>query len=223
MNLTAPQVQRFWREWARACKAQGWTRAAGMSAAEIDVKRKEFLARCGFDSLTKVDRVDGFTKVLNELLILVGESVAAGIESEDLTINRARVLRNQILTEIIPCLELYVEDLRGYLTAIMEDKNRWWKIDRPARDISIMDLDAKPIFRRDKKTGELKQWPSQLEQFQYTLSARLNVKRNEAGDTIHQMKTKAHVPCHCSQCGPRRPVMVVLPGVPADANIEVPF
>jgi hypothetical protein len=66
MKLSTEQVSLFWREWPKACKAMGWTKANGMSAAEIDLKRKEFLLRCGFDSLTKVDRVDGFTKVKNE-------------------------------------------------------------------------------------------------------------------------------------------------------------
>lgn len=200
MNLSTQQVQRFWREWPKSCKAMNWTKAAGMSAAEIDAKRKEFLLRCGFDSLTKVDRVDGFTKVLKELQVLQGVDVDAGIESEDLTINKARTLRHFILTDLVPCLELYLADVRGYLTSIMEDKNRWWKIDRPARDITLMDLDAKPVYRTDKKTGELKTWPSQLEQMKWTLAARLNTLRNEAGETIHVMRLRAGLECSCAVC-----------------------
>jgi hypothetical protein len=123
------------------------------------------------------------------------------------------VLRTQILSEIIPCLELYVADVREYLVTIMEDKNRWWKIDRPVRDITIMDLDARPVFRRDRKTSLTKEFPSQLEQLQYTLSARLNTKRNEntlapnyahlqrpEPFTIHEMKLAAEVPCFCAKC-----------------------
>lgn len=200
MKLSPPQVQRFWREWAKSCKTMNWTRAAGLSADEIDAKRKELLQRCSFDSLTKVDRVDGFTKVLNELLVLQGVSLQAGMEAEDPTINRARTLRHHILTELVPCLELYVADVRGYLASIMEDKNRWWKIDRPAREMTLMDLDAKPVYRTDKNTGELKEWPSQLEQMRYTLTSRLNTLRGAAGDTIHEMKTKAGLPCACAAC-----------------------
>ena len=200
MNLTTAQVQRFWREWPKSCKAMGWTKANGMSAAEIDAKRKEFLARCGFDSLTKVDRVDGFTKVLKELLVLQGTDLKAAREADDPTINQARVARNFILTELVPCLELYVADVAGFMAEIMEDKNRWWKIDRPARSMTLMDLDAKPVYRTDRATGELKEFPSQLTQMIYTLSARLNDKRKEAGDTIHAMKIKANVPCTCSLC-----------------------
>lgn len=199
MNLSTNQVQRFWREWSKSCKVMNWTRAAGFSAEEIDTKRKELLRNCGFDSLTKVTRVDGFTKVLNELLVLQGTSLKAGIESEDQSINRARTIRHQIAAELIPCLELYIQDVPSYLTSIMEDKNRWWKLDRPARDITIMDLDAKPIIKTVR--GKLEEFPSQLEQLRYTLAARLNVLRNKADDTIHDMKIRAMVPCNCSRCG----------------------
>jgi hypothetical protein len=68
-------------------------------------RRKEFLARCGFNSLTEVDSVAGFTRVLNELLVL----------------------------QLVPCLELYLADVRGYLTAIIEDKTRHRQTDRPTR------------------------------------------------------------------------------------------
>jgi hypothetical protein len=204
MKLSTAQVQRFWREWPKSCKAMGWTKANGMSAAEIDQRRKEFLARCGFDSLTKVDRVDGFTKVLKELQVLQGVSVDAGIEAEDLTINKARTFRHFILTDLVPCLELYIADVRGYMTSIMGDKNRWWKIDRPAREITLLDLDAKPVYRRDKKTGELKTWPSQLEQLKWTLAARLNTLRKDAGDTIHDMRLRAGLECVCAVCSGRR-------------------
>jgi hypothetical protein len=205
MKLSTAQVQRFWREWPKSAKAMGWTKANGMSAEQIDAKRKEFLAGCGFKSLTEVDRIDGFTKVLNELLVLQGASLQAGMEAEDLTINKARVLRNQILTELVPCLELYVADVRAYLTAIMEDKNRWWKIDRPACDITLMDLTAQPVRKWDVKSKSMKEWPSQLEQMQYTLAARIQAKRKEAGDTVHDMRTKAGVTCSCAICQGRKP------------------
>jgi hypothetical protein len=201
VNLTPSQLRRFWQEWPKACRANNWTREAGLTTAEIDSKRKEFLARCGFKSLTEVDRVDGFTKVLNELIVLQGTDLDAGIEAGDLTINKARTIRHQILTELIPCLELYLDDVRAYVTTIMQDKNRWWKIDRPARDITMNDLDARPIFRR--KDGELNEFPSQLDQLRYTLSARLNALRKAAGDSIHDMKLKAGVPCVCVICSGR--------------------
>jgi len=226
MNLTTEQVNLFWREWPKSCKAMGWTRANGMSAKEIDAKRKEFLARCGFDSLTKVDRLDGFTKVKNELLVLQGVSLKAAQETIDPALNQARVLRTQILTEIIPCLELYRgEQLVADLAGIMEDKNRWWKLDRPARGMTLMDLDARPIYRTDKTTGGQKYMGSQLSQLQWTLSRWLNELRNQAGDTIHGMKMKANVPCTCAACRGTRPAVVpagddeLIAGLTADPEL----
>lgn len=222
MKLSADQVRWFWREWPKICEAMGWTRAKGMSSKEIDAKRKEFLLRCGFDSLTKVDRTDGFTRVKNELLVLQGVSLKAAHETIDPALNQARVLRNQILTEIIPCLELYRGDqLRFDITKIMEDKNRWWKIDRPACHMTLMDLDARPIFRTDRATGEQKYTGSQLSQMQWTLSRWMNDLRNAAGDTIHDMRTKARVPCNCAKC---RPAVLALAALPDDqARAETPF
>jgi hypothetical protein len=217
MNLSDDQVKLFWRQWPKSCAAMGWTRAAGMSAKEIDLKRKEFLLRCGFDSLTKVDRLDGFTKVKNELLVLQGVSLKAAGETIDPSLNQARVLRNQILTEIIPCLELYRgENLPGELAGIMEDKNRWWKLDRPARGMTLMDLDARPIFRTDRATGEQKYMGSQLSQMQWTLARWMNDLRNAAGDTIHTMKMKAGVRCDCATGDHRQ--QALLPLLPVEES-----
>lgn len=199
MNLSASQVKEFWRLWPQACRAQHWTREDGLTTADIDLKRKEFLAGCGFKSLTLVDRTDGFTRVLNGLKVLIGVSVKAGLEVGDPTLNKARNIRHVIANEIEPCLAVYVQDVYAYITAIMEDKNRWWKLDKPARDITLEDLDAKPIFRRGKD-GNLQEWPSTLEQLLMTLNARLHAKRREAGHSIHDMKVAARVPCHCKAC-----------------------
>ena len=205
MKLSTDQVNLFWREWPKSCQAMGWTRANGMSAKEIDAKRKEFLRRCGFDSLTQVDRLDGFTKVKNELLVMQGVSLKAASETLDPTLNQARVLRHQILTEIIPCLEVYRgEKLVADLAGILEDKNRWWKLDRPTRGMTLMDLDARPIFRTDTATGKQKYCGSQLSQMQWTLARWLNELRKEAGDSIHEMNLKAIVPCTCAVCSGRR-------------------
>ena len=125
MKLSPAQVQRFWSEWSVACAVLHWTRADGLTAAEIDARRKEFLARCGFSSLTEVDRVAGFTKVLNELLVLQGASLDAARETMQPSLNQARVLRHQLLTELIPCLELNIADVRAYITEIIEDKTRY--------------------------------------------------------------------------------------------------
>jgi hypothetical protein len=202
MILSDAQVQRFWREWAKTCQIMNWTREAGMTSAQIDAKRKELLAACGFSSLTKVDRTAGFTKVLNELLVIQGTSLKAAHETIDPSLNEARILRNHILTELVPCLELYVEDVRVFLTQIMEDKTRYRKTDRPDRDLNLMDLNA-----------------GQLKHMQFTLAARLNDKRKAAGDTIHDMKIKASVPCSCAECRDRRNLATLAQEAPEAAAL----
>lgn len=206
--------------WAQACRQQNWTRAGGLSAAEIDVKRKELLARCGFKSLTEVDRLEGFTRVKNELLLLISDhtNLKAAAEVGDVTLNKARNLRHVIMNDLTPCLALYVADVPAYITSIMEDKNRWWKIDRPASEITLQDLDAKPVVRRVK--GELKEFASTLEQLRMTLAARLNVLRNKAGDDLHTMKTRAGVPCACKACCLAHSPIVPHLALGSDSQIE---
>jgi hypothetical protein len=217
MKITPAQRTSIMIEWGKVCKDRGW------KAGDRDLRLATFSELIGrpITSTDDVGRIDECTKLMKELRAMLGVSVQAAREGDDLTINRARVLRNQIAAEIIPCLEVYVEDVRGYIAAIMEDKNRWWKIDRPARDITIMDLDARPIQRRDGRM-----MPSQLEQLQYTLAARLNSLRNKAGQSIHVMRTLAGVPCNCSKCVSRRnnAALAALAGNGVDESLgESPF
>lgn len=184
MKLSSAQVQRFWREWAITCKVRSWTRP-GMTTGEIDAKRKELLAHCGFRSLTEVDRTDGFTAVLHTVIAERGDSIRSAHETIDPSLNQARILRNQILTELIPCLELYITDVRAYINELA----RFLKIREAFGEVDLTRLNF-----------------SQLKQVQYTLSARLNAKRNESGESIHDMKIRAQVPCDCAQC--RRPEFV---------------
>jgi hypothetical protein len=209
MTITPSQRTTIMKLWSKVCKDRGW------KSSDRDFRLAKFGEIIGrpIESADQIGRIDECTKLMKELKVMLGVDLQAAREADDLTINLARVLRNQILTELIPCLELYVTDVQAYLAEIMEDKNRWWKIDRPARGMTLMDLDAKPIKRWDKKTSTLKEFPSQLEQIQYTLSARLNAKRKESGDTVHDMKIKAGVPCHCARCNPRRPLVLILPPV----------
>jgi hypothetical protein len=209
MTITAPQRVAIMTLWGRVCKNRGWKQS------DRDLRLAKFGEIIGrpIASADEIERIDECTKLMKELGVLLGVSLQAAREADDLTINKARVLRNQILTELVPCLELYVADVRAYMTEIMADKNRWWKIDRPVRDITIMDLDAAPIRKWDVKQKRMRVWPSQLEQLQYTLAARLNDKRNEnvlvpayvhlqgvEPLTIHQMKLAACVPCACAIC-----------------------
>ena len=195
-KMTPAQRISIMKLWQRVCKDRSW------KASDRDLRLKTFGDLVGrpLASTDDVGRVDECTKLMKGLEAMLGVSIQAAREADDTTINRARVLRYQIVNELIPCLELYICDVRAYMTEIMADKNRWWKIDRPAREIEITDLAATPIIRIDKLTGEPREFPSQLEQLQYTLAARLSAKRKEAGHTVHEMKIKAQVPCACAKC-----------------------
>lgn len=190
MNLSPGQISTFWRLWPQACRMQGWPKA------EHESQRKEFLLRCGFRSLTEVDKLDGFTKVLRELEILIRPSINSAREADDLTINRARTIRWVIRNEILPCLALYKADPQSFLDEIIND--RFNKL-RRFEKLTLDDLDARPIPFTDRR-GKLVETDSQLDQVRMTVNARLNTLRNEAGDTIHEMKIRAQVKCTCSRC-----------------------
>lgn len=194
MTITKLQRIKILELWAKVCKDRDWK--VGDRALRLATIGK-ILGR-ELKTLDDVGRTEECTKVFAELQVMLGVSVRAGLEAGDPSLNKARNYRHVIMNELTPCLAIYVEDVPAYLTAIMADKNRWWKVDRPAADITLEDLDARPIFRRVK--GELKEFPSTLEQLMMTLSARLNVLRNKAGHTIHEMKTQAGVPCGCKHC-----------------------
>jgi hypothetical protein len=209
MTITAPQRISIMKLWGRVCKDRGW------KSSDKDFRLAKFSEIIGrpIASANDIERVDECTKLMKELQAMLGTNVKAAIEADNLYINRARVLRHQIQNELMPCLAIYVEDVEGYIRSIMEDKNRWWKIDRPVREMTLMDLNAEPIRRWDVKSKSMKEFPSQLEQMVYTLSSCLNGSgriyrgkksrlgfRVAAGHTLHEMKTLAGVPCDCSWC-----------------------
>lgn len=84
MLLSQPQQTKFWAIWNKACEVQGWTREAGFSAADITAARKRLLSLAGFTSLTLVDPLEGFDRVLEQLAILrddmSGVASAAGMK-----------------------------------------------------------------------------------------------------------------------------------------------
>lgn len=209
MTINTDQRTSIMKLWGQVCKDRKWKQS------DRDFRLAKFSEIIGrpLPSADDIERIDECTKLMKELKAMLGVDVDAGIEADNLYINRARVLRNVILTELVPCLELYVADVQAYITEIMEDKNRWWKIDRPERGMSLMDLTAEPIRKWDVKTSSMKEFPSQLDQMIYTLSSCLNGSgriyrgkksrlgfRVAAGHSLHQMKTLAGVPCDCADC-----------------------
>lgn len=209
MTITTPQRIAIMKTWGKVCKDRGWKQS---DQAFRLAKFGEIIGR-PIASANEIGRIDECTKLMKELKAMLGVDLKAAEEADNLYINRARVLRNVILTELVPCLELYVEDVNAYITAIIEDKNRWWKLDRPERGMTLMDLSAEPIRKFDFKTRSMKEFPSQLEQMVYTLSSCLNGSgkvrggkksrlgfRVAAGETLHEMKTRAGVACDCVAC-----------------------
>jgi hypothetical protein len=206
MNLSHDQVKRFWYLWKQVCLANAWTKDAGLSAADIDARRKAILRECGFASLTTVDRTAGFTKVKNKLLILIGTDLQAAQEDQDATANTSRNHRWVIEKEILPCLALYLEDVTGYVAGILADTLRHYKTDRPTRPPGLGDLT-----------------PAQMHRTLMTLSARLNAKRKSAGDTIHEMRTKAGVRCDCAGCVRGRAILQTISTTPKPVLVDEPF
>lgn len=200
MKLSKPQIDTFWSMWARVCRAAGWT-----DKAQCERERKAFLARCGFSSLTLVDKIDGFTKVKNELQILLTPDLQAAREADDQGINRARNLRFVIRHELLPCLALYEPAPGGYLITVLAGQGRWRTTDRPEVDPALEDF------------GE-----AVLKRVMMTLNARIQEKRRAAGHSLHEMKTAAGVKCDCKVC--RRFIAEeVAAGTGEVAMVEGPF
>jgi hypothetical protein len=206
MLLTKSQLSRFWREWAGIVKKNGW------DSTTADQRRKDLLSRCGFTSLTLVDTRAGFDRVLAELGA-ERDDLKRTAEIADPTIGEARRLRQVIRAEILPCLALYEPDPERYLQAVIADKIRWSKTDKPTRPPTIDDLTATPTYRRVPPCFSLKEFPSQLEQVLMTLNARLHSKRKAHGDTIHDMRTRAGFQCSCRACT-SKPVRTSTPADP---------
>ena len=64
MILTRPQQITFWRRWQAIVSEKGWDNATA------ETQRRALLGRAGFTSLTQVDKLAGFDKVLAELSAL---------------------------------------------------------------------------------------------------------------------------------------------------------
>ncbi len=101
----------------------------------------------------------------------------------------------------MPCLALYVEDAAAYVSAVATDKFRWRTRDGMSRQLTLDDLDDVPVIRTVR--GELREFPSQLEQLKMTLAGRIGGKdgfRAKAGHSVHDMRTKAGLKCRCKAC-----------------------
>lgn len=91
MLLSPKQLRRFWSKkdgWPAIAAAHRWT------PLDAEMQRKALLARAGFSSLTLVDPVAGFTRVLREMDAL-RDNLAGMLEHTD-EANERRVLIHAI-------------------------------------------------------------------------------------------------------------------------------
>jgi len=200
MKITKSQRITISQIWNKVCKDRGW------SASDRALRLAKFSEILGREITTSDDigRIDECTKVMHTLNAMLGVSVQSGIESDNTGINRRRNHRWLIENEVLPCLELYPKDApmgragaEAFLLKIMVDKSRWRKTDRPESDPTLADFDERT-----------------LQHIFWTLSARLNDKRKEAGDTGHEMRMAARVKCDCAKFCRRNIAVEIDPGIP---------
>jgi hypothetical protein len=211
--------------WPAACRTQGWPagdrdlrlRVCAWAVSLENPSQAELLAAVNSDRVPErwlestndldngadVDRVKACLGMLADKLRETGEVGQPQF-------GRARRLRD-VIREHMKCLALYQLRPRAYVAAIIDDKFNSWRKYGPA--LTIRDLTADPIVRKDKKSGELKEIPSQLDQLVMRVAAVVNQKRNEnvlvapfahlqgpLPMTIHAMKLAAGVRCDCAVC-----------------------
>ena len=148
MTITPAQRFSIMRRWQQVCKDRGW------KSSDRDPRLQTFgeLVGRAIASTDEVVRIDECTRLMKGLTAMVGVSLQAAREADDPSINLGRVLRNQIAGELIPCLELYIQDIPAYITTIIEAKSRSWKLDRPARRHRQLELRSS-VDTPDAATG----------------------------------------------------------------------
>jgi hypothetical protein len=152
--------------WPSACRCQGW--AAKDRALRLQVL-SEAVGRA-LSSANDLDSTGDYDRVKAHLGML-SDNVAATIETDHPQLGRARRLRAAI--------RRYLRDPRPFhpnpddlLSKLIRDKF--------GRRVALDDLTADPVMRTDRRTGELLERTSELDQLVFTLSRILSTKRKEA-------------------------------------------
>ena len=154
MILSKPQQQRFWREWSAACRAQGWTAANTWTSAQIETERHALLSRAGFDSLTQVDKLAGFDRLLAELAALTHPAdIEPQLREQAMPLTRLKFACRTLAGQIVRHSPV-LGNSDAYIRSIALDK------------FGSVDLDALS--------------EAQLIQLRNTLSARLSAKRRHS-------------------------------------------
>ncbi len=118
---------------------------------------------------------------VKSMLQMLADSVTGASEFGNPEIGRARRLR-EVINELVMCLRLYHPAPEAYLASVIRGKfNHGSRV----TEKTVADLDAK-----------------QLDQLVYTMDRALRQKRKVTGDSEHDMRSRAGLPCRksCSQC-----------------------
>lgn len=187
--MTKPQRARFFGDW--------WPRIAALRKVHVNNRdaRHDLFEEAGLGRISAgdIDHLRGFDVLKARCLAILQDTNVNAQLRQQAQPTRRKLTR---LEFTLRCLALYVTDVEAYVAHICLDK-----FGTPDRhDLS----DRRPPPREN---GEIR--PSQVEQLVMTLSGRLNGRkglRNQAGDTLHDMKLKAGLPCDCTACSiPPRP------------------
>jgi len=178
--MSKAQQGMYWRLWGAACRAQHWDR---LPASERDARRKEaHVAAFGREkSATAINRTEEFGRIKAHFLMLAGD-LAGTVESDHPEIDHARRWRNKIgtLKSLLAALGIEPE---SYVQTILRDV---FHVDH------LEDLPAKAEPGRR----------SALERLLFTLTARVDAKRQEFAWSVHKLYSTAGRTCpvSCVQC-----------------------
>lgn len=125
MLLSKPQQQRFWRDWSQVKRS---LKSIGYSDAQVENERHALLARAGFDSLTLVDHLAGFDRVLAELAVqLRPNDLEPQLREQSMPRTRLLFAIHQLANKFIPNL---TNRPNPYLAAILRDRFGHCDLDR---------------------------------------------------------------------------------------------
>ena len=188
---TRSQVIALQQIWGRVAKSRGW------KSGDRE-RRMAVLSDCAgrpLESSAEIGRMDEFTRVKHRLEAMLGESVQAGLEADDPWPNRRRVMLHQIVSVMVPCLERYGVEVVPFVRALVRDKGGAWGLGMEWSEVHLTDLPIEPLRRVDGGVS-----PGPLTQIRDTLARCLDRRRQERGESVHEMHAGAGVPCPCAGC-----------------------
>lgn len=172
--------------WSDVCQARGWNVKDEARRHELyaqalgDVPRHAETLESGepirFSSFDNAD-----FDAVKALFLSITRPASVNAQVNQINQPRRR-LRYKLLCELAPCLAVYVEDAEAYTLAILRDKFTKGAVECPA----LEDL-TEP----------------QLRQLCMTLNRAINGSRGlrvKAGHSLHDMRTRAGLKCHCKHC-----------------------